>query len=137
MYEDERAPLYLLKLHQELDELGPYPRSAIPAAIILTLGLVYVGTGLLGLFRNGILGSLPWFYFGSGVTFVGFLLARHAYRWFRQARSLKRGINLIESRQAAGQGPFSESPETEGPESEWGLLNGPGRSSESGEHHLG
>ena len=103
MHEDERAPMYLLKLHQELDELGKYPRSAIPACIVLTLGLGYVGTGLTGLIRHGDRGVIPWLFVGGAVTYVGFLLARHSYRWFRLHRSLKRGIHLIESRQVANQ----------------------------------
>lgn len=100
MHEDERAPLYLLKLHQELDELGKYPRSVVPAFILLTLGVVYTGTGLLGLIRHRDPGSLLWLILGGGVISVGFLLARHSYHWYRRARSMKRGIHLIESRQA-------------------------------------
>lgn len=101
MHEDERAPLYLFKLHQELEELGTFPRSAIPAAIMLLIGATYVGIGFFRLFRYGDLGFQVWLLVGGGISWGGFLLARHSYRWFRRVRSLKRGIRLIESRQVA------------------------------------
>lgn len=95
----ERAGGYLLALHDELESLGRWPPSLLPTIIFLLIGGAWFGSGLVSLFMGEVVASLPWAVVGSVVLFPGLVFGRRTLEWFRQVRSLRRGIELIEGRQ--------------------------------------
>ena len=95
----ERAPGYLLSLHDELEAMGKVLLAAIPAGILLLIGAIYISSGVFGLIIGGGASAVPWIGIGAVVTLPGLFFGRRVVQWFRRVRSLKRGIALIEARQ--------------------------------------
>lgn len=92
----ERAPAYLLALQDERDAMGRFPRSALPAAVLVVAGAIPILAGLRGVAAGEVTVSLPWILVGGILALPGTLLARHALQWFRRARSIENGIALFE-----------------------------------------
>lgn len=95
----EKAAEYLLALHDELESLGPWPRSAVPAAILIVVGGGWLVSGAAGLVQGQFIAALPWIALSTAFLLPGTLLGRRTFDWFKTVRSLRRGIELIERRQ--------------------------------------
>ncbi len=113
----ESAAGYLLALHDELEALGRWPRSSVPAVILLLIGGGWLVSGSLGLFVGEVLATLPWIAAGSVFLIPGLVFGRRTFEWFRRVRSLRRGIELIEGRQLKRATSGAERP-THGPKLE-------------------
>ena len=96
----ERAPVYLLGLHDELEAMGKVPLNAIPAGTLLFFGAKFIFSGVVGLIKGGgAVVVVPSIGLGALIALWGLSLGKHVVQWYRQRRSLRRGIALIEARQ--------------------------------------